>query len=370
MKPLKRILIILSAIIIASCAEPQAASESVTEPGAREIIEANGLRTGAIARQAMVQSFSVPARIEAPPQSTAQVYPTIGAFVREVYVIKGSKITRGDRLAALYHPDLLALQERYQAAAARLEQNRLAYERKQALLEEKATSLREVQQAKANYLSSKSEEQSLGSILRGMGIDLQKVADGELSETVFLLAPIGGHILGTRAGVGQYAGTDAPLFTIVNRDHLHLEMQVPPSHIDKVRPGNPVIFRTPGNEVSRKGEVYLVNAVADESGFFNVHAHFEDEENILHPGTYAEAQIVYLSDTVPALPLTAVWEEEGISYVLALEDDHFHEIPVSTGWSNDEYVSILNARELDGLELVMNGVRYLRAKDSESGHSH
>lgn len=370
MKFIKPSIILSLLFLMLSCNEQETSPSPSAEPDAREIIAANGLRTGSIKRQALVQSFSVPARVEAPPQSTAQVYPTVGAFVREVYVIKGSKITKGERLASLYHPDLLALQERYQSAAARLEQNKLAYERKQALLEEEATSLRELQEAKAAYLASKSEEQSLGSILRAMGIDLQKVANGELSETVFLLAPIGGHILDTRAGVGQYAGTDAPLFTIVNRDHLHLEMQVPPSHIDKVQTGNPVVFRTRGREESLKAEVYLVNAVADESGFFNVHAHFEDEDNILHPGTYAEAQIIYLSDTVPALPLTAVWEEEGVSYVMAVEDGHFHEIPVSTGWSNDQYISILNAEKLVGVELVLNGVRYLKAESSEGGHGH
>ncbi len=370
MKIPKPLLIITLGVIIASCGQQETATEPKSEPGAREIIAANGLRTGTITRQALVQSFSVPARIEAPPQNTAQVYPTIGAFVKEVYVIKGSRIAKGDRLAALYHPDLLALQERYQSAAARLEQNKLAYDRKQALLEDKATSLRELQQAKASYLSSKSEEQSLGSILRGMGIDLERVVRGELSETVYLLAPIGGHILDTRAGVGQYAGTDAPLFTIVNRDHLHLEMQVPPSHIDKVKPGDPVVFRTRSRNASMKAEVYLVNAVADQSGFFNVHAHFEDEDNILHHGTYAEAQIIYLHDTVPALPLTAVWEEEGISYVMALEDEHFREIAVSTGWSNDEYISIMNPEKLAGVELVLNGVRYLKAEGSEAGHSH
>lgn len=358
-------------LLIASCGQTEVVeADHGHQQHASEIIQANDLKTGEIKREVLSQSLLVPARIEAPPQSTAQIYPTVGAFVREVYVIKGSKVQKGDRLVSLYHPDLLDLQERYLSASVRLEQNEQDYERKQSLLTENATSLREVQQAKADYLASKSEVSSLGSILRGMGLDLEKIRDGQLSETVYLLAPIDGHILETRAGVGQFAGSDAPLFVLVNRRHLHLEMQVPPAYIDRIRPGNPVQFTARTSDKLCKGEVYLVNAVADESGFFNVHAHFDDEVGNLHPGTFAEARIIYTSDTVYALPQTAVFTEEGIARVLSIEDDEFREITVTTGWSAEDYVSILDHEQLLGKQLVLNRVKYLLSDTEELGHSH
>lgn len=360
---------IIAAILIGGCRTNDSAEELQDELSAREVLDANNIQTGKIERQVLAQSISITARIEAPPQSTAQVYPVIGAYVREVYVIKGQKVKQGEKLAKLYHPDIQALQETYLSALIALEQSEKDYTRKQHLIEEQAVSEKELQAASAAYFSAKSETRSLANTLRVMGVSPDKITSGQLEQGVYLLAPIPGNILDTRAGIGQYAGNGAPLFTIVNNDHLHLELQVPPSYIDRVHPGNPVEFRTRTRKEVLYGEVYLVNAVADESGFFNVHAHFQEGQGVLHPGTYAEANIIYASDTLYALPMNAIWHEDGVAYVKVVENDHFVDVPVVTGLTSENFVAIIDHQVLKGKEVVMNGVKYLQEATSK-GHAH
>lgn len=336
---------------------------------AREVLDANNIRVGELKKHAVVQSISIAAQIEAPPQSTAQVYPIISAYVREVYVIKGQKVKKGERLARLYHPDILSLQERYLSAKISLERNEKDYIRKQQLIESQAISEKDLQASTATYFSSKSEVRSLESTLRSMGVKPEKIKEDQLEENVYLLAPIPGNILDTRAGIGQFAGNSAPLFTIVNDDHLHLELQVPPTYIDQIQPGNPVEFRTRTRTEVLHGDVYLVNAVAEESGFFNVHAHFHDNQGLLHPGTYAEARIIYASDTLFALPKNAVWYQDGHAYAVLVENDKFIKVSVATGMSSDDYIAIVDHEKLKGKQLVLNGVKYLLS-EVEAGHSH
>ncbi|MDZ7845664.1 MAG: HlyD family efflux transporter periplasmic adaptor subunit [Owenweeksia sp.] len=170
--------------------------------------------------------------------------------------------------------------------------------------------------------------------------------------------------------MGQYTGTAKPLFTIVSKDHLHLELQVPPSKIDLVKVGDPIRFTTGTSKQVMRGEVYLVNQVADELGFFNVHAHFRDSHKNLRPGIFAEVSLIYHTDTLPALPLTAIFEEHNKQSALVVENDEFVHIPVATGVRSDSLISILNPDKLRGKTVVMNGVKYLLGKEAEGGHSH
>jgi len=356
-----------------ACSESASENEEAAQPpkqSVSEVLEANDFRTGELKPRPISNSFTVTGRVEAPPQSTAQVFPTVGAFVKEVYVIKGREVQKGDKLAALRHPDITDLQQRYLSARNSLEQNKEDYLRKQQLMEDEAVSTREMQQAKAAYLSAQSEVQGLASTLRSLGVNPESLSGENLQETVYLTAPIGGHILNTRAGVGQFAGTNEPIFTIVSKDHLHLELQVPPSKIDLIKVGHPVKFTTRTSDQLMQGEVYLVNQVADEMGFFNVHAHFSDSLKSLHPGTFAEVKLIYQTDTLPALPLTAIFEDHGQQYAVAVENDKFVEVPVTTGMKSDSLISILNPEKLKGKTVVMNGVKYLKGKAPEEGHGH
>ncbi len=361
--------VLLTSLILGSCQFREEEHRHQTKPNAREVIESNQLRTGTIKDHAIIQLLNIQAKIEAPPQSTAQVYPIVGAYVKEVYVIKGQKVEKAERLARLHHPDILKLQEEYLSTKIALERSEKDYTRKQKLVEQQAVSEKELQNASAAYFSAQSKSRSLASTLRSMGINPNQIESGNLVEDVYLLAPIPGNILDTRAGIGQYAGNNAPLFNIVNNSHLHLELQIPPRYIDMIHPGNTVKFIARTRRDTMTGEVYLINEVAEESGFFNVHAHFHDEVGVLHPGTYAEASIIYASDTLPSLPKNAIWHEDGIAYVAVVENDQFTEVPITTGISSDTHIAIIDHEKLRGKEIVLNGVRYILG-EVEAGHSH
>lgn len=339
-------------------------------PGAHEILKENGLATGYIRDRVIARAHTATGRIEAPPQSMAQVYPTLGAFVEEVYVLQGREVERGERLAALRHPDINEIQQRYLRVSQETERSRQDYLRKQELSESEAISVRELQQARAQYLSARGELTSLASSLRSLGIAPDRLERDGLVERVFLTAPISGHVQETRAGVGQYAGTDQPLFSIVSKHHLHLEIRVSPGHIDDIRPGQRVYFHTSTGKQGYQAEVFLVNQVADASGFFNVHAHFADSLQHLHPGSFAEVKIIYQSDTLPALPRTALHRADGRTWVVTVHEDHFEPLAVATGAHSDSLVAILNADDLRDREIVLSGARYLLHEEKEGGHSH
>jgi cobalt-zinc-cadmium efflux system membrane fusion protein len=363
---------LIALLILLSACKDKISEEHQKEfaaSSAAEIIAANDLKTGTIKPEVISKKLKVTGILEAPPQSTAQVFPVIGAFVKEVYVIKGQKVDKGERLAVLYHPDILDIQKRYISANIELDHRKKDYTRKTKLAEREAVSEKQLQASEAAFYSTQSEVRSLESILRSLGLNPEDITKGNLRETVYLLAPISGHILDTRAGVGQYAGNDAPLFTVVSKDHLHLELQLPASNVGLIRKGMKLEFEVRTHDAPLPGEIYLVNQVADESGFFTAHAHIDDSDSKLRPGTYAEAAIFYELDTLPALPRSAVWEEGAKAYVLVVENDELVKTSVTPGGASDDHIAILDYQNLTGKKMVLSGVKYLLAEPDE-GHSH
>ncbi|MDZ7845665.1 MAG: efflux RND transporter periplasmic adaptor subunit [Owenweeksia sp.] len=196
MKKLNKFLVMLAMANGLACSQNTTTEEENIHESHRqsasEVLKANGFRTGQLKPRAISKSFTVTGRVEAPPQSTAQVFPTIGAFVKEVHVIKGMEVKKGQKLADLRHPDITELQQRYLSAGICWSKTR-----KTTSANNNSSRMKPFPQKKCNNpkppdLSAQSEVQGLASTLRSMGLNLESLSAENLRETIFLTAPIGG----------------------------------------------------------------------------------------------------------------------------------------------------------------------------------
>lgn len=358
-------------LLLSACANSSSNQDQQEEQhDAQQIIEENEIEVGSIQRKRVEKSVSVMGRVEAPPQSRASIFPLVDAFVKKVYVIKGQRVEPGQKLVALSHPSLQDLQLQYLQAKSRLEESQANYLRKQKLSEKNAISDREVEMARSNYLSDQSEKSRLAATLKNLGLDPENVNESNLQDEVYLRSPLPGNILQNEAQVGQLAATGQALMEIVSQDHLHLELSVPPTIFEKVNAGQKVRFTSAHSEKAFEGEIYLVNQTADESGFFNAHAHFHDPENRLRPGTSVKAQVIYQSDSLWALPTTAVYKKEGKLLTLVVEGNELKEMPVTPGVRSDSLQAVVNHSDFKNKKVLMNRVQYLLTEKSSEGHSH
>lgn len=77
-------------------------------------------------------------RLEVPPQNEATVTAIIGANVSSIEVIEGDKVSKGQVLAYISHPDLINLQTAYINSWSQLQYLELEYQRQKKTLRRKS----------------------------------------------------------------------------------------------------------------------------------------------------------------------------------------------------------------------------------------
>lgn len=322
-------------------------------------------------------------QLEVPPQNEAIVTAVIGSNVKSIKVIEGDKVRKGQVLAYLSHPDLIAIQTEYGVNWNQLEYLKADYERKKKLYEDNVGSGRELQKAKSEYFSMKSRVLGDESTLRLLGINPKKVQEGTISNLVAVTSPINGHIRTVEVKTGQFIQPEKEMFEIVNIDHIHADLMVFEKDMHKVKEGQIVKFTlesVPGKEL--KAKIYSVGkAFEQDPKAIHLHAEIENKEGLLIPGMYINGHIITEDVQTYALPESAVVKEGGKYYIFTAKKEQdngetewaFQPLEVNVGGIDNGWIEIKPLQDFsDGLLVANNNAYYLMAemKKSETEHSH
>jgi len=157
--------------------------------------------------------------------------------------------------------------------------------------------------------------------LRAAEADLV-VAKKALGDAV-LVAPFSGIVSQRHAQPGERVALDARVVSIVDLSRLQLEASVPPAAIAQVRVGQPMEFRVEGfGERSFAGRIERINpATTAGSRSISVYAVIDNREGLLRAGMFAQGTLTLARiDNALAIPVTAVRDEIGRSFVYAIVD--------------------------------------------------
>jgi len=329
-----------------------------------EFVEANGL-------------------LEVPPQNEATVTALFGANVQTIKVIEGDKIKKGQVLAYLSHPDLIDIQTEYSSNWNQLQYLSSDYERQKKLYDEKVGSGKEFQKIKSEYLGMKSKVRGSEAQLAMMGLNAEKIRQGEVFSNIAVKSPIDGNIKSVEIKIGQYVQPQTDMFEIVNIDHIHLDLMVFEKDMHKVKEGQKIRFSLPSNpneELTAK--IYSVGKTFEQNPkAVHIHAEIENKKGYLIPGMYINAQIETSNAKSIAVPESAVVKEGDKFFIFTAEIEKgsdvkewgFKPIEVSVGardrgWLEIELISPLKSN----VQIAWNNAYYLMAelKKGEAEHTH
>ncbi len=348
-------------IALSSCSSKESGKETNAESGSsasvEEIIRANEVTLGGLQKMLISEEISTTGLVDAPPQSMVSVYPVIGGFVKEVYIVAGEEVRKGQPLFTLSHPDILKKQQEYLEEKAGFLAIEADWKRKQNLIKDKSVSDKAYQESENTYISAQSRINTLELTLKGMNLNPQAISKNGMANSIRIVSDIDGVVTELFTHKGEYVGGDKKLAEILDKSHLHIELQVRAQEIGKVRVGQAVRLWLDG--VQFPGNVHLINPQIGANNFAKVHIHFDESQGNYKPGSFVQAQIIISSDTVFALPLTAVYESAGHSYALEVEKNELKPVEVQLGEHNDSLVEIKNYRQLKGKKLALSKVKYL-----------
>ena len=281
----------------------------------------------------------------------ASVTPKINGFVERLYVnTTGQPVRRGQPLADVYSPDLLAAQEEL-LLARRLD--------------------RTVGQSAVPGVPSSSGELLAAARRR---LRLWDVSESQIDEvlrtgrarrTVTLYSPVSGVVTEKKVVVGQAVQAGMELYTLADLSEVWIDVQVRETEAANVRAGTgaDVEFATyPGR--TYKGRVtFIYPTIAEQTRSVRARVSVANAAGQLKPGMYATVQLSSPTRSALTVPRAAV-VQTGERAVVFVDQGKgaLRPVDVETGASAGDYVEILAG--LEPGQRVVTSAQFLL--DSES----
>lgn len=266
-------------------------------------------------------TVSANGRLQVPPQHEAAVTSIVGANITQIMVLEGDSVSRGQVLAHLQHPDLIALQTEYVQHWSDLEYMQQEFDRQQRLYDEKVGSGKKLQQTRSQLTALKGKVSGLEAQFELLGLDPVPMRNGDIFSSVPLRSPIAGFVRKVLVKTGQYVQPQTALFDIVNVEHLHADFMVFEKDMHKVRAGQTVRFTTEAGPMQEMtAEIYAVGKAFEQTPkAIHLHAHIHEKSGLLLPGMYIRGEILVADSMRQALPEEAIVRDGGRHYIFSAE---------------------------------------------------
>ena len=308
--------------------------------------------------------------LEVPPQNKANVAPLISGVIKEIHVLEGNYVKKGQLLANLEHPDFIKLQEDYMKTLAEFSYLEKEYARQKELSNANINAGKVFQQTESNFNIARGQVRSLEAQLKMLHLDVNSIANGTIFPTVSLISPINGYVGHINASIGTFAVPNQPIFEIVDNSMVHVDLMVYEKDIYKVKIGQKVDFiLTNKDNAIIKGKIFGISkSFENETKALVVHASILGKSPELIPGMFVNALIETAIDSVMAFPIEAVVNEAGKSYVFvkgnSSQNDEivFKRVEIRTGLNDLGYIEIFPLENLPSdAEIAVKGTFYIHS---------
>ena len=280
-------------------------------------IKAAEIRLGSFEQKSLSRLVKASGILDLPPQNKAGVSSLIGGKITKINVIQGDKVKIGQVLALIENPEIIQVQKDYLEAKSEFGYSEQEYLRQKELYQEKIVAGKKYQAALADYQAKKALIASLENQLRQFGISPSNVSGGNFTKTIPVTTPISGYVTTIAVKTGSYIDPTQEIFTVVDNDHIHVDLQVFEKDVPKVKQGQKIFFTIRGTDNVYTAKIFSVGKAFDETTrSVPVHAEIVDHQNHnLLPGMYVDGRIEVGQEKVTALPEEAVVKDGSKNFI-------------------------------------------------------
>jgi RND family efflux transporter MFP subunit len=293
--------------------------------------------------------LAMPGTVQAFNQAT--VRSKLSAEVRRLPVREGDRVAAGQVIAEF---DTAQLRNQLAERQATLESARAT------LAQTERTRASNAQLVKQSFIS-KNAFDTADDAYRAQAAAVQ-AAEAQLAQTQLLLsdavvrAPIAGQVAKRYVQPGEKVAFDAPLLHIVDLSRLELQAQAPVADVARIAQGAEVEVEIEGLAGQPyRGRIDRINPTTEAgSRMIAVYVMLPNDDGRLRGGMFAKVRLQVGSDApVPALPVTAVQDDRGQSYVWIVADGKLARRNVVTGARDERAQRIEITSGLSGTEQVI-----------------
>jgi len=273
--------------------------------------------------------------------------------------------------------EIAALESVLQASAAAMEQAQMALDttqknndRMKALFEAGAISQAEwdnanlqLQNAKAAYEQAKSQweanqaklsltkEGATANTIKAMQAELTRLqASKDLAENALqntsIVSPISGVVAVRNIEPGEMAQPGVSLMTIVDLQHVLIQVSVPQEHVNQLKKGDKVQVLVKGVDKDIEGTIDFISPLSDENSTnFPVKIRVENKDGVLRAGMLADVVFSGNAKSGIEVPTASVLKKEDKDYVFKVEGNTAKLVEVQVEPKNQDWVYVKSGIE-------------------------
>jgi cobalt-zinc-cadmium efflux system membrane fusion protein len=321
-----------------------------------------GVVLGKLTPVRQVPLLSAPAKVVIPSAHEHMVSASQAGLITQLHASIGDNVKKGEVLAQINSPDLLALQGNYLKTLSTLDLASATHQRDKKLLQEGVIASRREQETFNYYNAAVLAANEAKQLLAIAGLSADEIRQlgktHQLTSQFAIRAPIDGVILERMAAVGTRIELLTPLYRLANLAELWLEIAIPQEKIGRIKMGDSVLI----DGTAVRGEICLLGqSVNPDNQTLLARAVIKGEQSTVRTGQRITIQIVQPTASAAfKVPNTAIAQNEGKAFVFIRSPEGFTVTPVTVvGKLSD--ASIIQGDLKGDEEIALKGAVALKA---------
>jgi RND family efflux transporter MFP subunit len=346
-----------------------AATELQVELGPDDLKKAQ-LQTVHVDMGETASTLRVPGIVNPDEYHEVHVTPLVGGVIKQVPVVLGDHVRRGQPLAVIFSSDLADSETGYIAMLAELEADHKKLERTQNLLKLGAASQQEEEEVVASHAAHEAHVRAALEKLRLLGASDRQIAVLKQAEQIdanfSVPAPINGIVLTRTANLGLVTNMSQELFTVADLSTVWVMASINEKDFSTVHVGTTATVTAqayPGH-VWKGRVVYIQPQVDPNTRTAQARIEVANPGESLRFDMYMDVAFTAESGkglTVPEAAVQAIGEKQYVFLPVKDSDGSFAVRQVRLGPASNGYYPVLDGLKLND-EVVKEGSFILKAE--------
>lgn len=320
-------------------------------------------------------------------KSFALVPARIGGTIEKLFVEEGDRVEIDQPLCLIDRENLTHMVEtrkqelavadsllevsraQLDSARAELKKANKDFERFQRLVTDAAVTVDRFEQIEIHRIGSQAAEKVVISEIKLAGARVRQaqalltIAERNLADTT-IRSPISGTVSHRFFELGEMAEVDKPVFRVDDTRVLEFSAYLASIYYPMIKPGETLVrIQVAGDEMGSYPISYRSPTVDEKLRTFEIKSLLPDHSPSVAPGMMARAEIILDSREGYGVPVRAVLQRGGETFIFSVEDGRAIAIPVTLGYKTDGMVEVISELPVTLKEIVSLGQKMLNEGD-------
>jgi len=314
------------------------------------------IKVGRLIQSPLSTTIKVNGKITLAPNAMASVSMPLGGYIKNIKVMPGMVVKKGQVLAVIEDQSYVQIQHDYLTTKQQLAFASKDYVRQKELNASQAVSEKNFQLAESEFAKQRITLKSLEEKLKLIQINPGTLTANSISKSVNIYAPISGMITKVDVNIGKYVSATDMLFQIMDNQSMYAQLNVFEKDAANLSIGQNIkVFTNSQPDVFYETKIEFVNKSYSDESAIEVYAKIFNTTKKLIPGNYINALIQINNNNAFVLNNDAIVDYESKKFVFIQNENKntFSMQEAQLGTITDKVSEILNYDLLQNKSIVI-----------------